>query len=62
MYKQFKAIHDRFPNPKGIIIFSAHWEEEDWTILDHDNPPLYYDYGNFPPQAYNLSFKMSSSV
>jgi aromatic ring-opening dioxygenase catalytic subunit (LigB family) len=49
MHNQFKAIHDRFPNPKGIIMFSAHWEEEDWTILDHDNPHLYYDYLNSPP-------------
>jgi len=49
MYKQFKEIHDKYPNPKGIILFSAHWEEKDWTIIDYDSPPLYYDYGGFPP-------------
>jgi aromatic ring-opening dioxygenase catalytic subunit (LigB family) len=26
MYQQFKEISSRYPNPKAIIIFSAHWE------------------------------------
>ena len=61
MFQQFESIQKRFPNPKGIIVFSAHWEESDWTILDHDNPPLLYDYSNFPPESYNLPYRMSSS-
>lgn len=26
MYKQFDEIKRRYPNPKAIIVFSAHWE------------------------------------
>lgn len=49
MFQQFREIHDRYPNPKAIIIFSAHWETKEWTILDHDKPALLYDYYGFPP-------------
>ena len=38
MFEQFASVQKRFPNPKAILIFSAHWEETSWTILDHDNP------------------------
>lgn len=49
MYKQFATIRKLFPNPKAIIVFSAHWEQNEWAILDNDNPGLYFDYGGFPP-------------
>ena len=62
MFDQFAQIQKRFPSPKGILIFSAHWEESTWTILDHDNPDLYYDYYDFPPESYNLSYSMKSSA
>lgn len=61
MFSQFEQIQKRFPKPKGILIFSAHWEEPSWTILDHDTPSLYYDYYGFPPESYNLSYSMRSS-
>jgi 4,5-DOPA dioxygenase extradiol len=25
MFEQFESIQKRFPSPKGIIVFSAHW-------------------------------------
>lgn len=34
MYNHLKAISEAFPNPKAIIIISAHWEEKQFTILD----------------------------
>lgn len=61
MFQQFRDIHDRYPNPKAIIIFSAHWETKEWTILDHDNPSLLYDYYGFPPETYNLDYSMYST-
>lgn len=62
MYKQLEYLRKTYPNPKAIIIFSAHWETKEWTILDHDTPPLYYDYGGFPPETYQLNYSMSSSA
>ena len=61
MVTQFEQIQKRFPSPKGILVFSAHWEESSWTMLDQDNPPLLYDYSGFPAETYNLSYSMSSS-
>lgn len=37
---------------KAIIIFSAHWEEQEFTILDDDAPQLYFDYHGFPKESY----------
>jgi aromatic ring-opening dioxygenase catalytic subunit (LigB family) len=30
--------------------------------MDHDNPPLYYDYYGFPPETYNLTYPIRSST
>lgn len=30
-------------------------------MIDYDHPNLYYDYGGFPPETYNLSYRMSSN-
>lgn len=62
MYKQFQDIEKRYPNPKAIILFSAHWEENDWTMIDYDTPPHYYDYYGFPPQTYNLTYPIRSNA
>lgn len=61
MYKQFQEIRKRYPNPKAIIIFSAHWEEKQWTILDNDSPGLLFDYGGFPPQSYQYKYPAKST-
>jgi aromatic ring-opening dioxygenase catalytic subunit (LigB family) len=61
LYQQFQGIQQQFPQPKAILLFSAHWEEQEWTILDHDAPPLYYDYYGFPAETYNLTYPIRSS-
>jgi len=46
-------------NPKGIIIFSAHWETVgERVVTDYgDQNPLLMDYFGFPPEYYQLKFK-----
>ena len=61
LYRQFQEIQKEFPNPKAIIIFSAHWEESEWTMIDYDNPPHYYDYYGFPAETYNLTYPIGSN-
>ena len=34
--------------PDAILVISAHWEEGTATLLGAQNPPLFYDYYNFP--------------
>ena len=60
-YQQLQQIQQQYPHPKAIILFSAHWEEQDWTMIDQDTPPLYYDYYGFPPETYNLTYPIRST-
>lgn len=42
--------------PKALLVISAHWEEADPTVMTAPRPPLFYDYGGFPPEAYTLQW------
>ncbi|KAJ7093186.1 Extradiol ring-cleavage dioxygenase, class III enzyme, subunit B [Mycena epipterygia] len=45
--------------PKGIVVFSAHWETStERLVTDYgDENPLLFDYYGFPPELYELKFK-----
>lgn len=40
--------------PKAMVVVSAHWEEPVPTVTTSPTPPLYYDYGGFPPEMYEI--------
>lgn len=40
--------------PRAQLVFSAHWEEPQFTLLTTPEPGLYYDYYDFPPHTYEL--------
>jgi aromatic ring-opening dioxygenase catalytic subunit (LigB family) len=42
--------------PDAIVVISAHWEENDATLLGAQTPPMFYDYYGFPPQAYEINY------
>ena len=42
--------------PDAIVVFSAHWENDIVTINSSPQPELYFDYYNFPPHTYELSY------
>lgn len=42
--------------PKAILVISAHWEEDAFTIMSNPAPPLIYDYYGFPPETYELKY------
>ena len=42
--------------PKAQIVFSAHWEQQEFTLLTTRTPGLYYDYYDFPPHTYELQW------
>jgi len=46
-------------NPKGIIVFSAHWETSGERLVSDygDENPLLMDYYGFDPEMYELTFK-----
>jgi aromatic ring-opening dioxygenase catalytic subunit (LigB family) len=42
--------------PRAVLVISAHWEEPVATVMNGKSPPLLYDYGGFPPAAYELTW------
>lgn len=57
-----RNFNDSLKNkPKAIIIFSAHWEEDDFTINISKKPSLIYDYYGFPDDMYKIKYESSGS-
>jgi len=42
--------------PKSLLVVSAHWEEHVPTVMASSAPPMLYDYGGFPPEAYTIQW------
>src|SRR5262245_13970785 len=53
---QMKAWADSMPRPKPILLFSAHWLGYPVTLGATKAVPLVYDYYNFPPQFYEVTY------
>ena len=44
----------RLAKPKALLVISAHFDEKGHTVTTNPHPPMYYDYGGFPSQAYKV--------
>jgi len=42
--------------PKAVLMISAHWEEKDFAVMSHANPPMLYDYSGFPENTYQIRY------
>lgn len=42
--------------PRGIVLVSAHWLAEAFTVTGAAQPDLIYDYSGFPPHTYALDY------
>ncbi len=54
-----KSLPDDLPEqPKAVLMISGHWEEQDAFTVMHSppNPPMLYDYYNFPPNTYEVKY------
>lgn len=47
--------------PDAILVVSAHWEENEYTLQTHPNPPMLYDYYGFPEHTYHLKYPGKTS-
>ena len=56
MVDGLNSIATILEKPSAIIVVSAHWETEKATVLSGAAPPLLYDYGGFPPEAYAIEY------
>lgn len=42
--------------PKAILMISGHWETDDFSVMTAANPPMLYDYNNFPSETYKIQY------
>lgn len=47
--------------PKALLLVSAHWETERFTVQRNPSPPMLYDYGGFPEFTYHLQYPAPGS-
>jgi aromatic ring-opening dioxygenase catalytic subunit (LigB family) len=53
----FVALPNQLPaRPRALLVVSAHWEEAVPTVMTSPRPPILYDYGGFPPEAYTITW------
>lgn len=46
----------QYPAPKAILVVSAHWEENAFSVMSKPHPGMLYDYGGFPPHTYKVVY------
>ena len=57
MLEYMQALNMTPPvKPRAILVVSAHWEEQLPTVMTGQNPPMLYDYYNFPPETYEVQW------
>lgn len=42
--------------PSAIVVISAHWETDEFTVLSSKKPGLLYDYFGFPEDTYKITY------
>jgi len=60
--ESLQALAPSLPErPKAILMISAHWENPEFTLASHPNPPMYYDYDGFPEHTYRVKYPAPGS-
>jgi aromatic ring-opening dioxygenase catalytic subunit (LigB family) len=54
-------LPSRLRRPDAILVISAHWEENAATLTGAASPALFYDYYNFPREAYEIRYPAPGS-
>lgn len=53
----FKAMRaDLREPPRAVLMISGHWETEGFAVMTAPKPPMVYDYFNFPPETYEITY------
>jgi aromatic ring-opening dioxygenase catalytic subunit (LigB family) len=47
--------------PKAVLVISGHWEERNFTVMAAAEPPMLYDYYNFPEHTYRVRYPAPGS-
>lgn len=62
-YTEFLKDYGKKLNPKAVVIFTAHWENEITTISSIDDTyKMIYDFSGFPTELYTVKYPAKGSV
>ena len=61
MVEFMRQLPSRLKKPDAILVISAHWEEDDATLLGAKTPAMFYDYYGFPEEAYEITYPAPGS-
>lgn len=57
-----KAIaHELGAKPSAILVISAHWEADEFSVMAGDRPGMIYDYAGFPAHTYTIRYPAPGS-
>jgi len=60
-----KSLQELAPSlperPKAVLMVSGHWENSEFTLASHPNPPMYHDYEGFPEHTYRVKYPAPGS-
>lgn len=54
--KNWEALAKRLPEPKAILVISAHWYTEKTRIQTNEKPEMIYDMYGFPKELYDVIY------
>jgi aromatic ring-opening dioxygenase catalytic subunit (LigB family) len=58
----FRGLASTLPErPKAVLVISAHWEEDAFTVQSTARPQMIYDYYGFPENTYELQYPAPGS-
>ncbi len=56
-YTQFlEQLGTKWPKPKAVVLFSAHWESRTQKVSKVDEFETIYDFGGFPEELYRIKY------
>lgn len=60
--RAFAALPARLPvKPRAVLMISGHWEAEQFAVTTSEQPPMEYDYYNFPEHTYRIRYPAPGS-
>jgi aromatic ring-opening dioxygenase catalytic subunit (LigB family) len=51
-----QMVADLPERPRAVLSISGHWEEDAFAVMGSAEPPMVYDYYNFPPHTYEITY------
>jgi 4,5-DOPA dioxygenase extradiol len=51
-----RGLEEQVGDSRAIVVITAHWEAEVTHLSGAANPPLLFDYYNFPPETYEYQY------